>query len=250
MALWGVIGGSGLDTLPGLEVTGEACPDTPYGKPSDNIVLARWYNQAVAFLARHGSDHQLAPHQINYRANLWALKALGVEQLVAVNAVGAIAPTLVPGDLVVPDQILDYTWGREQSFNLRPGGYVQHIDFTEPYTSSLRQKLTQSLIRVGVQHCPDGVYACTQGPRLETAAEVQRLVRDGATLIGMTGMPEAALARELELDYAALCLVVNRAAGLDPEPLDLPAIMRQLQDGMVRVRQVLSDFLEHSETAD
>lgn len=244
MALWGVIGGSGLESVPGLKVTDRFSPDTPYGQPSDEIVLALWGGQSVAFLPRHGGEHRLAPHQINYRANLWALRELGVAQVIAVNAVGGIAPTLAPGDWVVPEQILDYTWGREQSFNLRPAGGVQHIDFTHPYSATLRAALAKGLEAQQERFHPEGVYACTQGPRLETAAEVANLARAGATVVGMTGMPEAALARELGLDYAALCLVVNRAAGLEDSPLSIEAIMGQLRQGMGRAPKVLGHVLQ------
>jgi len=241
--VWGVIGGSGLETLPELEQVRSRSVETPYGPPSGALVTATLAGEPVAFVHRHGGERQLAPHQINYRANLWALKNLGVRRLVSVNAVGSVDPALAPGDLVVPDQLLDYTWGREHSFNLRPGGRIQHIDFTQPYSESVRAALIDRLQSGGETYHPAGVYACTQGPRLETAAEVRRLARDGATLVGMTGMPEAALARELELDYAALCLVVNRAAGLDAEPLSFETIVAQLQEGMGRVRVILQALL-------
>lgn len=241
--MWGVIGGSGLETLPELESVQTLELETPYGQPSAPVITAALGGQPVAFLHRHGGTRQLAPHQINYRANVWALKSLGVQQLVSVNAVGSVAPELAPGDLVVPDQLLDYTWGREHSFNLRPGGRIQHIDFTEPYSARVRALLGAQLEALGEYHHQAGVYACTQGPRLETAAEVQALARDGTSIVGMTGMPEAALARELELDYAALCLVVNRAAGLDARPLSFEAIVEQLHKGMQRVQIILRELL-------
>ncbi|MDQ2075585.1 S-methyl-5'-thioinosine phosphorylase [Marinimicrobium sp. ABcell2] len=234
-----VIGGSGLEQLPEVEVVSRHSDATPYGETSDDILLVRLAGQNVAFLPRHGRDHRLAPHEINYRANLWALSQLGVKQVLAVNAVGGLAPTLNPGKIAVPDQLIDYTWGRKHTFNLRDNGILQHIDFTHPYSPSLRSHLLQTLEKMGVAHNPMGVYACTQGPRLETAAEVRRLVRDGVDMVGMTGMPEAALARELAMEYASVCLCVNWAAGLEAEPLNLPQIYQTLEAGMETVRDVL-----------
>jgi 5'-methylthioinosine phosphorylase len=234
-----VIGGSGLDSLPEVEVVARHSVATPYGDTSDDILLVRLAGQTLAFLPRHGRDHRLAPHEINYRANLWALSQMGVEQILAVNAVGGLAPTLPPGRIAVPDQLIDYTWGREHTFNLRPDGSLQHIDFTHPYSPTLRAHLLEMLEQLGVPHKASGLYACTQGPRLETAAEVRRLLRDGGDMVGMTGMPEAALARELGMEYAALCLCVNWAAGLEAAPLKLADIYRNLESGMGTMRRVL-----------
>lgn len=242
-AVWAVVGGSGLDRLPGAEIIARVSEPTPYGATSDDILLLRLAGQQVAFLPRHGRDHRLAPHEINYRANLWALSQLGVRSIFAVNAVGGLVATLPPGKIAVPDQLIDYTWGREHTFNQRPDGAVQHIDFTHPYSSSLRSSLLGALMQLEVPHNDSGLYACTQGPRLETAAEVRRLAQDGGTMVGMTGMPEAALARELGMDYAALCLCVNWAAGLDAAPLSLPDIYRILDSGMATVCEVLCEAL-------
>lgn len=246
-AVWAVIGGSGLDRLPDTEIMARVSDPTPYGATSDDILLLRLAGQPVAFLPRHGRDHRLAPHEINYRANLWALSQLGVQGIFAVNAVGGLADTLPPGKIAVPDQLIDYTWGREHTFNQRIDGAVQHIDFTQPYSSSLRGFLLHALMQLDVPHDNAGVYACTQGPRLETAAEVRRLVQDGGTMVGMTGMPEAALARELGMNYAALCLCVNWAAGLDEAPLSLPDIYRILGSGIATVREVLLEALRRAE---
>lgn len=236
-----VIGGSGLDRLAGAEVLSRRGSETPYGATSDDIVVVRFGgDRELAFLPRHGGERRLAPHQINYRANIWALADLGVNEIVAINAVGGLVPSLEPGQFVIPDQLLDYTWGREHSFNRRPDGRIQHIDFTHPYSPIVRSRLAAALGQLGLPHADGGVYACTQGPRLETAAEVLRLRRDGGDVVGMTGMPEAALARELGLDYAALCLVVNRAAGLDSEALSLEEIYRTLEQGMTEVHEVIA----------
>lgn len=243
MPKFAILGGSGFESISDVEVLSRRERSTPYGAPSDSIVLARQNNLELAFLSRHGQGHKLAPHQVNYRANLWALADLGVEKVFSVNAVGAIAEGLEPGHLAVPDQLIDYTWGRAQSFDLRPEGAVQHIDFTYPYSSDLRVALIKALGKLNLPHRDSGVYGCTQGPRLETAAEIRRLGADGVDLVGMTGMPEAALARELNLEYASLCLVVNRAAGLDAEPLSLSQIYRTLEQGMAQARTVIGAAL-------
>lgn len=244
MPKFAILGGAGFESISGVEILSRREMSTPYGAPSDSIVLARQQNLELAFLSRHGQGHKLAPHQVNYRANLWALAELGVEEVFSVNAVGAIAEGLEAGHLAVPDQLIDYTWGREQSFDLRPEGAAQHIDFTYPYSSDLRSALIEALGKLNLPHRDSGVYGCTQGPRLETAAEIRRLAAEGVDLVGMTGMPEAALARELGLEYASLCLVVNRAAGLDAEPLSLSEIYRTLEQGMSQARTVIGTALE------
>ncbi len=208
-----IIGGSGLAQFSGLDRIRPETRRTPYGEPSGPLVFGELAGRPVVFLARHGTGHSLAPHQINYRANLWALQELQVEGVIAVATVGGIRADFGPGLLVVPDQIIDYTHGRETSFGLDAAGRVVHIDFTWPYAQSLRSRLLRAADRCGERLSDGGVYACTQGPRLETAAEIERIARDGGDLVGMTGMPEAALAREAGLDYAALCVVVNHAAG-------------------------------------
>jgi 5'-methylthioinosine phosphorylase len=211
-----IIGGTGLYQLAGLEDVDTRIPETPYGEPSGPLRIGRIGNARVAFLARHGEAHSLPPHRINYRANLWALHALGAQRVLALNTVGGITAHYGPRVLGLPDQLIDYTWGRIATFGEEPGSPVQHVDFTEPYTPSLRQAVLAAGQRAGVALVDGGCYAATQGPRLETRAEIARLRRDGCDLVGMTGMPEAGLARELGLDYACLALVANWAAGCDP----------------------------------
>ncbi|MGH8464914.1 MAG: S-methyl-5'-thioinosine phosphorylase, partial [Pseudomonas sp.] len=205
----------------------------------------------VAFLPRHGRGHKLPPHRINYRANLWALHSLGVSTVIGVNAVGGIHPETGPGRIAIPRQIIDYSWGREHTFfdgvpsdtadggEGSVGGFaaIGHVDFTEPYSEALRQRLIRNAGSVPVW--ADGVYACTQGPRLESAAEVERLRRDGCDMIGMTGMPEAALARELEMDYACIALSVNWAAGLSDDIITMESIGKVLERGMASVLSIL-----------
>ena len=211
--MYAIIGGSGLAKLSALSDSRRQVMRTPYGEPSGALTFGTFAGQEVVFLARHGYGHTIAPHEINYRANIWALKELGVEGVIAVATVGGIRSDYGPGTLVVPDQIIDYTHSRPSTFFSGAGGAVVHVDFTQPYSARLRAMLLSSSRQCGEPVFDGGVYACTQGPRLETAAEIERIARDGGDLVGMTGMPEAALAREAELDYAALCVVVNHAAG-------------------------------------
>lgn len=208
-----IIGGSGLAKLPVLEVTHRQVVRTPYGDPSCALTFGRIGEQNVVFIARHGHGHSLAPHEINYRANIWALHNQGVKGILSIGSVGGIRADMGPGTLVVPDNIIDYSWGRKHTFFDGPDRPVVHVDFSNPYDDGLRGKVIEAVNATGKQAVNQGIYACTQGPRLETAAEILRLERDGADIVGMTGMPEACLAREMNLPYAHLCLVVNWAAG-------------------------------------
>jgi 5'-methylthioadenosine phosphorylase len=208
-----IIGGSGLARLSVLQDARRQVMRTPYGEPSGALTFGRLAGADVVFLARHGYGHTLAPHEINYRANVWALKELKVEGIVSVATVGGIRAELGPGTLVAPDQIIDYTHSRKATFFEGSEMPVNHVDFTEPYTPVLRARLLAAATACGEGVVDGGVYACTQGPRLETAAEIERIARDGGDMVGMTGMPEAALAREAELAYATLAVVVNHAAG-------------------------------------
>jgi 5'-methylthioinosine phosphorylase len=208
-----IIGGSGLTRLAGLERTGQETVRTPYGEPSGPLDLGTLRGRDVVFLARHGPAHAIPPHEVNYRANIWALHARGVKDIVSVAAVGGIRKDLEPGELAVPDQIIDYTHGRPSTFFSRGERPVTHVDFTRPYCETLRLRLLQAATAAGEKVAAGGTYAATQGPRLESAAEIDRLERDGADMVGMTGMPEAGLARELGLCYAAITAVVNHAAG-------------------------------------
>jgi 5'-methylthioinosine phosphorylase len=208
-----VIGGTGLYNFPGLQNVEKRTLDTPYGAPSDAVTLGELSGKRVAFLARHASGHSIPPHRINYRANVWALHSLGVKRIVGVNAVGGIREDMGPRTLIVPDQLIDYTHGRYTSFCDADGAKVEHVDMTEPYRPVLRAALLAAAKRAGIAVVDGGCHAVTQGPRLETAAEVKKLRHDGCDLVGMTSMPEAALARELHVDYACLAMVANWAAG-------------------------------------
>ncbi|MDC7691962.1 S-methyl-5'-thioinosine phosphorylase [Vogesella indigofera] len=209
-----IIGGSRLAKLPVLEVTHRQVVRTPYGDPSCALTFGRVGQQSVVFIARHGYGNSIAPHEINYRANIWALHSVGVKGVVAIGSVGGIRPDITPGSLVVPHDLIDYTWGRKHTFFEGADRAIKRVDLSAPYDDRLRLLLLAAAERAGLDVVRDSVYAVTQGPRLETCAEIARLERDGADVVGMTGMPEAALARELGVPYASLCIVTNWASGL------------------------------------
>ena len=239
-----IIGGSGLTQLANLEISRRQIARTPYGEPSGALTFGKIGGQEVVFLARHGYGHTIPPHLVNCRANIHALAEIaGATRIVSVASVGGIRPDLGPGVLVVPHQIIDYTWGRQMSFHDRRDQPVVHIDFTHPYDETLRQQLLAAAAGAAVAIVDGSVYAATQGPRLETAAEIERLARDGADLVGMTGMPEAALAREMGCPYAALTVVANWAAGRGDSQsvIHFSGIEAVLQEAMVRVRQVIEN---------
>lgn len=236
-----IIGGSGLTQLANMEVVRREVVRTPFGEPSGALIFGKLCHRQVVFLARHGYGHTIPPHQVNYRANLWAVKQAKADAVVSVASVGGIRADLAPGTLVIPHQILDYTWGRKSTFFEGADQPVHHIDFTHPYDGSLRSRLLTAAATAGEAVVDGGVYAACQGPRLETAAEINRLERDGADLVGMTGMPEAALARELDLPYAALNVVVNYAAGRAASSggIHFESIELVLHEALVRVRRIL-----------
>lgn len=236
-----IIGGTGLTTLEGLEIVRREVVHTPYGEPSGPLTHGVLNGKQVVFLARHGYGHTIPPHRINYRANVWALREVGVARVIAVAAVGGITPDMGPGMLAVPDQIIDYTWGRASTFFDKDLSHVTHVDFTYPYDQTLRELLLRAGAKAGVQIADGGVYGVTQGPRLETAAEINRMERDGCTIVGMTAMPEAVLAREMDLAYASCAVVANWAAGKgDGSVIEMAEIERTLKDGMEKVRRVLA----------
>jgi 5'-deoxy-5'-methylthioadenosine phosphorylase len=236
-----IIGGTGLTRLSTLAVAHRAVVRTPYGEPSAALVFGQLAGRDAVFLARHGHGHTIPPDRVNYRANLWALKERGASAVIAVASVGAIRGC-APGDLVVPHQLIDYTAGRAHTFFDGADQRVVHVDFTQPYTPSLRARVIAAATAGGIEVIDGGVYGAVSGPRLETASEIDRMDRDGATLVGMTGMPEAALARELELPYAAVCVVVNHAAGRGDSALQISmeGIAKVLATAMDRVHALLS----------
>lgn len=237
MPIIAVIGGTGLDRFPELTNCSQQPMATPYGDCSAPLTRAMMGQQQVFFLPRHGSDHSIAPQDINYRANLHALQQVGVTEIIAVNAVGGILPQLDDGALVLPNQLIDYTWGRECSFS-SPGN-ILHVDFTEPYCEEIQLGLQVAAAQEGLFIHSGAVLGVTSGPRLETAAEVTRLARDGCGIVGMTGMPEAVLARELGIRYCCLALVVNKAAGLGSGPITMEHMTAVMNTGMQQVRRIL-----------
>lgn len=244
--MYAVIGGSGLSKLPGFQMERRQVFRTPYGEPSGALMFGRLADEEVVFLARHGYGHTIAPHQINYRANMSALSQItNLDGVLSVASVGGIRPDLLPGQLMIPDQILDYTWGRPSTY-FEGSAQVEHIDFTWPYDQTLRSGLLAAADAINESVVFGGCYACTQGPRLETAAEVRRLARDGADIVGMTGMPEAALARELNMPYAHLALVVNSAAGVGDSAQEIShaQISQVVAAGMSRVMDVVKSMIQ------
>lgn len=244
MSAFAIIGGSGFGAFPGLEIQECQSVETRYGTTSAPLVRGLLNGQPVCFLARHGPDHRLAPHRINYRANIQALADSGCSVVVALGAVGGIHPACSPGTLCVPDQLIDYSYGRPHSFYDDEAAGVCHVDFTEPYSQALRQQLLTAAGRAGIVLRDGGTYGVSQGPRLETAAEVGRMARDGCDLVGMTAMPEAALARERDLDYATLAFVVNWGAGLSDEAITMDAINGQIERCADDIGRLLTVFAE------
>lgn len=236
-----VIGGTGLTEIVGLEIIHREVVHTPYGEPSGQFTHGMMGDKRIVFVARHGYTHNIPPHKVNYRANIWALHSLGVKNVVAIAAVGGITALMKPRTLVVPDQIIDYTWGRQHTFFEERLKSVTHVDFSQPYTEELRQILLCSGAQSGVAMVDGGTYGATQGPRLETAAEIIRMERDGCDLVGMTGMPEAALAREVGLHYASCAVVANWAAGKGDEAvISMSDIHQNLAASMSEVGKLLT----------
>ena len=239
-----VIGGTGLYRLAALDAVDTLSGTTVYGEPSGPVRIGSIAGKKVAFLARHGEGHALPPHRVNYRANLRRLKDLGAQKVLAINAVGGITEHYGPRVIGCPDQIIDYTWGRISTICEEPGSEVLHVDFTEPYTESLRRDVLAAAKTISLPMVDGGCYGATQGPRLETRAEIVRMRRDGCDLVGMTGMPEAGLARELGLDYACLALVANWAAGCgDAGEITLDEVLANVAAATSRLPQLLEALL-------
>jgi len=247
-----IIGGSGLDDFEAF------APEpiklaTPYGQHASGVKQGLLNGVDCVFLPRHGQHHEQPPHKVNYRANIHLLKQLGVRSIIAINVVGGITEAMKPKALVIPDQIIDYSHTREQTFfdgldygdRFTQGTRVEHIDFTYPYSPHLREQLLKFFADEQIDAVTRGVYGCTQGPRLESAAEIQRLGQDGCDIVGMTAMPEAALARELGIDYVSLCLVVNWGAGIVEETLKIEDIMQTCAEGMVQIKGLLPNLCAH-----
>ncbi len=238
----GLMIGSVHDGL-ALDVEARSPGKTPYGMPSSPVLQVRFGDRRVVCIARHGERHRIPPHLVNYRANLWILQQHGMRRCIALNTVGAIVADFPPGELAVPDQVIDYTWGREHSYSDGSQDEILHVDFTEPFDAELRGQIATAAAQAGCG-IRSGVIGVTQGPRLESAAEVDRLERDGCTMVGMTTMPEAALARELDVRYAMCALAVNHAAGRGPGGASIHAeIDRYASEGVKRLAAVLERLI-------
>jgi 5'-methylthioinosine phosphorylase len=242
MKFLGLIGGTGLERWGSLE--NEIPGETPFGSTSAPIAVYELGNACVMFIPRHGLAHTIPPHRVNYRANLWALKQAGATQVLAVNAVGGITGGYATGALTIPSQLIDYTWGRMQSFSDDETAALQHIEFAYPFDGDLRDKLLESGQAAGIRLIDGGCVGVMNGPRLETAAEIHRMNTDGCDMVGMTSMPEAALARELGLDYASICVISNPAAGVSDRPISLADIEATLGGAMERVRALITAVCE------
>lgn len=243
-----IIGGTGLTQLDNLNITKRLIVRTPYGEPSQPLIFGEICGRDVIFLARHGNGHTIPPHEVNYRANMSALQMQGVTEIAAIATVGGIHPDLAAGVIAIPHQIIDYTYGRKSTFHDGISHPVKHIDFTDPYCPKMRAKWERAALDIGEHVINNGIYAATQGPRLETAAEINRLERDGATMVGMTGMPEAALARELGISYAAICPVANYAAGRGDSlhGIKYEEVIANLNQTMSRVRNIIAQLVKQN----
>ena len=242
-----IIGGSLLGEIHQFRRITEQRIKTPFGEPSDICTTGEINNTEVVYINRHGHSHHIAPHQINYRANMFMLKMLDVTHVIAVTAVGGISENMSPMQWVVPNQIIDYSYGRMQTYNDGNENEVKHIDFTYPFDDTLRKKLQAAVAMEKKQCLTQATYGVTQGPRLETVAEINRMQRDGCDIVGMTAMPEAALARELEMDYATLSLVVNWAAGKGgadtSEVISMDKIKHRIADGNGQIEKIIENVV-------
>jgi len=243
--MFALVGGTGYTFLEAFEQTGSSDLETPFGRGSGPVLQGRLFGAPILFLARHGKGEPLPPHRVNYRANLAALKALGATDVIALNAVGGIRADMGPGRLVLVDDLIDYTHSREHTIWTERQAHL-HVDLHPPYTAHLRDQLKTAAIASQVELIDGGTYGATQGPRLETAAEIRRMQRDGCDVVGMTGMPEAGLAREMGLHYASLCLVANWAAGLSPTEITMEEVFANLRASGAQVGQLLEALLRDS----
>ncbi len=239
MSKLAIIGGTGLTQIDGLKITGTKTLETPFGQPSADYVFGEINQKEIIFLARHGNPHRIPPHKINYRANIWGMQKLGITEIIAVAAVGGITPTMSPGHIAIPDQIIDYSYGREHTFFADDLEAVTHIDFTFPYNRQLCDCLIKAGKKANLSVSSSATYGCSQGPRLESSAEIIRMEKDGCDVVGMTGMPEAALAKELDINYASLSVVANWAAGKSAGEITMAEIEDNLKQGMADVADLI-----------
>lgn len=233
-----MIGGTGLTEL--QKPVDSLAVETPYGAPSAAIRIVATEPVRLIFLPRHGSPHRFPPHRVNYRANLWALREAGARRVLAVYAVGGLHEPYAPATLAAPDQLIDYSWGREHTYCDSDDAPLAHVDFTGPYDGPLRRSLLTAAQEASVDLIDGGCIGVFQGPRLESAAEIEKARRDGCDMAGMTALPEAGLARELGIDYAGIGVVSNWGAGVMGEQLSEEDIAATLREPMARVRRLVA----------
>lgn len=239
----GLIGGSGLYDIEGLNVMEEVSLSTPFGSPSSTYKIGKIHGAEIAFLARHGTSHNFPPHKVNYRANIWGFKSLGVQRLISVNAVGGINRLLQPGDIVLADQIIDFTYGNRIS-TFYEQDKVVHVDFTSPYCSDIRDYLINASENAGIDAIKTGTYICVNGPRLETAKEIKFFSSIGGDIVGMTAMPEAVLARELEICMVSLCVVTNYAAGISGSKLTTSEVVATMETSIDKIKSIIKETVK------
>lgn len=239
-----IIGGTGFDTLNELKNVRKEMVETPFGQASCEYTIGEIDDIEVIFLPRHAANHSIPPHKINYRANIWGLHDLDTTHIISIASVGGIHKEIAPEKIIIPNQIIDYTYGRKHTFFDENLAKAVHVDFTHPYCAELRNLLIESAKKAGIDVRLSGTYAATQGPRLETAAEIKRLKNDGCDIVGMTGMPEAALAKELDICYATCALCVNWAAGLSEKKITMEDIKQTLDSGLGSVMQIVRNSIK------
>ncbi len=244
MVEFAVIGGTGLTSIDAVTILSEQDVETPFGEPSGKLIFGKLAGREIVFLPRHGRRYAIPPHKINYRANIRALKDCGCRKIIAINAVGGITGAMQPGWLVIPDQVIDYTHSRKNTYFEDDLDRAVNIDFSDPYCTDLRDKIIAAGAALDLDLVTYGTMGVTQGPRLETVAEINRLERDGCDIVGMTGMPEACLARELELDYATLAVIANRGAGRGDPVITMESIEKNLAAGMAGVLRLLTAIIQ------
>lgn len=240
-----IIGGTGLNAPTLFQQDGLLDVVTPWSEVAVPVQTGHWQGKPCLFLPRHGAGHSIPPHKINYRANIWALREAGATAVVAVNAVGGIAPDTGPAEVILPHDVIDYTWGREHTYfdgsQTADLPSVSHVDVSDIYDTELLAKTAAAAKTAGIEIVDGGVFAITQGPRLETPAEINRLERDGCAIVGMTAMPEAALAKEIELPYVNLAVSVNWAAGRGEGDIHAE-IEQSLAAGIAKVAAIITQL--------
>jgi 5'-deoxy-5'-methylthioadenosine phosphorylase len=235
-----IIGGSVLPKLFDFQMQRSELPATPFGNPASPLQYGSFAKRDIIYLNRHGIERRTAPHLVNYRANMWALHEAKIDIVIGLSVVGGIRADMTPGHIVFPNQLIDYTYGRPSSCYEEDFDYTKHIDFTHPYCPELHKVLIQAAQELHLDFTDDATYGVTQGPRFETIAEINRMERDGCDIVGMTAMPEALLARELNMRYTSIALVASKAAGrVDGLSISLDDMKTVIDDSLDQIHQLL-----------